>query len=206
MNDASTAVAPLRVVVEQCLRSLHCPFTVNHAGNDLRFHIFTDRQTSWRAQIVVHEDERLLQLFVYLTDDQYPVKCVPWIREFAARFNVCVTVLGCFAVGWDNGDVCYRAALDFRRIQPQPALIEDLLNGTAFPIRMWQRAFEHVWGRKVAPQDALNAALIAGDAYEGDGVSNGTRRALFQVTVGSAPHNPATSAENGHQPPRLDLV
>jgi hypothetical protein len=166
--------------VRACLVEFGYRFAEVKDGTEFRFEIATEVGRQFRSQLIVHAEEGMVRLYVYLDDLQYLPGRRGWVVEAVARLNECV-VLGHFDFRWDAGTVQYRTALDGRRTQVEPANIEDLLNSAAFPLRLWAHVERQLPKRKVTPRDAVEAAQIACQVAESELSNDSVRRGLLEL-------------------------
>lgn len=153
------------------------------------FEVITARTASWRTQGIVYEASRFVEFNIFVTDDLYTEDRREWVAELAARMTDNVPA-GAFVFRFDEGDVRLRVVRTFREDeQITPAAIIHTLEQVAFPLRLWERAFAYRYDLAVAPQMALEAALMAEDAYEGAGLSKTASKAIMgaQIASGIAP-------------------
>jgi hypothetical protein len=137
----------------------------------------------------------MLCLFVFLTDDGYPLNRQAWVVELISRMNDQIAVLGNYTLQWETGAVLYRYAVDFGERDIELATISDMLDSLAFPLDVWKRAYQHVQASNISPADALQASRIEEGVFDRGNVSDATRRAMFTVTEGGAT---ADSCSTGH--------
>jgi hypothetical protein len=170
-------VASIVEAASSCLRDYG--YKCEALEGELRFESHTEQGRVLRSQIVIHEEERLARLYVYL-DLSYSPARRPWVCELVCRLNDSL-VAGNFDFRWDSGDVHFRHSLDFRGCEATPEAVEGLLGLSAYPLRLWEHAFKHVSKRKVPAQAAVEAARIAAATSELKNVSKPTRRALLEL-------------------------
>lgn len=159
-NDKS---APIKSAVEDCLRGFCYTFLTNKRGTSTIFESLLDPKEAWRSQFLINEEEQLLRLIIFLTDDWYPDTLWTEVMELGCRVDRDV-VLGGIVVDVESKEVVYRASVDFRHIQPTPEIVADMLNTTAFPLRLWDTSFRWVRKGGADPKTALEGALISLDA------------------------------------------
>jgi hypothetical protein len=149
------------------------------------FEVNTARTASWRTQGIVYEASRFCEFNIFATDDLYTEDRRDWVAELAARMTDNVPA-GAFIFRYDEGDVRFRVVRTFRDDEPiTPAAIIHTLEQVAFPLRLWERAFAYRYDTAVAPQMALEASLVAEDAYEGAGLSKAASKAIMGAQVAS---------------------
>lgn len=150
------------------------------------FQLRTARAKPWRTQGLVYEESRFVEFNIFVTDDLYPDNRRGWIAEMAARMTDC-SPAGAFVYRYgEEGDVRFRVVRTFQADEPiTPAAIVHILETTAFPLRLWERAFAYRYDLDVAPQTALEAALIAEEAYDGSGLSKPARKAIMAAAMAS---------------------
>lgn len=171
----------VRDAVKECvLLNFGYRFQCGEDEGDIRFQLQTTEAT-WRSQFIVNEDERIVRLYAYLTDEGYPNTLHFRVSELVHRLNEQI-ILGHFGFDWDSGSVSLHLAEDFRGRECSSLDIERMLNTVAFPIGLWQFAFAKIKRPEIKPTDAFSAAMIEAEANEGDAiVSKATRKALLTL-------------------------
>lgn len=170
---------PIAHAVKATLDHFGYKHIINKKGTSVIFDVVTPGPVVWRSQGVIYESSKVLELNVFATDEGYREDRERWVLELACRATNTFPT-GAFAFRWGYGDVRYRTCLSFGQREVNNLEVEELLNSTAFPLRVWHDAFQYRHA-KVTPEAALNAALIRLDGYEQETVSNATRRALLTV-------------------------
>ena len=180
-SEASEDPQLIRDAIKECvLLNFGYRFTCGEIPEDVRFELITT-EAKWRSQFIAHQEARLVRLFVYLTDDQYPQALQRRAGELVHRLNETI-ILGHYAYECKGGGVSFHLAEDFRNRECTADDIEKMMNAVAFPLRLWRHSFEKIQKPKVVPVDALQAALIEAGASEEDAsVSKATRRAILQL-------------------------
>lgn len=177
---------PLANGVKLCLNFFGYPYAVESIDpTDIRFKVRTASTLARQARILVYEDSGTIRLFVLLSGDGYPARRRMWVRELVARLNQMVAVFGYFVVDWSDGSVYYVCGIDLRHDPFPPDRIQRCLNAIAFPLSIWERSFRHVTRSEVAPLNAVEAALLENECFEGDSIGDGTRRALLSLVEGN---------------------
>jgi hypothetical protein len=171
----------IRDAVKECvLLTFGYRFQRGNDDDDIRFQLQTT-EACWRSQFIVNEDERIVRLYAYLTDDGYSENLRNRVGELVHRLNEQI-ILGHFGYDWDSGGVSLHLVEDFRGRECSSLDVERMLNTLAFPIGLWQMAFGKIKRPEIKPIDAFNAAMIEADAVEEDAdVSKGTRKALLTL-------------------------
>lgn len=174
---------------------------------DFRFEVRSDRTASWRTQGIVYEAEQFVEFNIFVTDDLYPEDRTAWVAELAMRMTDNIPA-GAFIFRYDEGDIRFRVVRTFREGEPiTPEGIVSLLETTAFPLRLWQRAFAYRHDPAISPQDALEAALVAEEAYDGPGLPEAATRAIMRAqTVQGTPLASDQPTAPAFEAPVLRLV
>jgi hypothetical protein len=158
-------------------------FESNGLG-EFRFFVTSPWTTSWRSQGIVYEAEKFIEFNIFVSDSLYREDRSSWVAELAARMTDAIPA-GAFIFRHGEGDVRFRVVRTFREGEPITAeAIISILETTAFPLKLWQRAFAYRHEPSIAPQEALEAALIAEEAYDGSGLSNAATRAILRIEDG----------------------
>lgn len=156
----------------------------SNGDEEFRFVVRTDKAVPWRAQALIYKAEKFVEFNIFVTDDLFSVDRRDWVAELAARMTDNVPA-GAFVYRYDESDVRLRVVRTFREGEPINAeAITSLLETTAFPLKLWQRAFAYRHDPAIAPQEALEAALIAEECYDGRGLSTAATRAILRVEDG----------------------
>lgn len=164
------------------------------AGGDLRFRLFTEAEVSWRAQFLLSRQADLLRLIVYLTDTPYREDRQHEVGDLVHRLNDDIVVIGNFALSLYSGGVTFRSSLDLRRQSLDACTVENLLNTSSFPIRVWSHAYALVRTGGSA-RSALNAALVLVGDFEDAFVTRAVRKMLLRVERGGT-HEDVYDAPN----------
>jgi hypothetical protein len=157
----------IRKAVMLCLDDFGYDFLTTAAGNDIRFESVVEKgKPTWRSQILIDEEHRLVRLFVFLTDELYPDYRRLWVAELAGRTSDALAI-GSIEFDWDTGSAHFRNSLDLRSGNATADDIATrLLNPSSFAIRLWDRGYQNVNSSKISARQALKAALISLDAHE----------------------------------------
>jgi hypothetical protein len=135
----------------------------------------------WRAQALIYPIERFAEFNIFVTDELYSPDRTSWVAELASRMTDNVPA-GAFVYRYDEGDVRLRVVRTFREGEAiTPEAIVSLLETTAFPIKLWQRAFSYRHDPALGPQDALEIALVAEEVDDGSGLSVAATRAILRL-------------------------
>jgi len=205
-DPSASAHGSIHSAVERCLQAFGYQMDPTSTDADIRFYCHTDRGT-WRSQYLVHESARILCLFIFLTDDGYPIDRQGWVVELISRMNDAIAVLGNYTLQWETGAALYRYAVDFGERDIELATVSDMLDSLAFPLDVWQRAYRHVHASNISPADALHASRIEEGVFDRENVNDATRRVMFSVVAGGAiPHSSAMEHETTPAKPPLTLL
>lgn len=178
-EEAPPARGELVATTESVLRAFGYRFTTNRSGTSTLFEAITEGGVSWRSRFASFEASRVLEVSSFVTDDLYHPSRTQWVHELACRASEAIP-LGSFLFRWGEGSVRYRTHVAFNDGAITTDAVARLLNSLAFPLQVWQAAFR-LRHSKATPEAALNAALIRLEAFEGEDVSNATRRALLTI-------------------------
>ena len=151
----------------------------------LIFEVSGAKKQPWRTQGIVYEDQRFVEFNIFLTDELYPQDRSSWVSELAGRMNDTVPA-GAWIYRYCEMDVRLRVVRTFQGAEPiSPEPLIHLLSSTAFPLRLWDKAFAYRFDDGVSPQVALQASLVAEGAYDGRGLSKASRKAIMAASVAS---------------------
>jgi hypothetical protein len=176
-----TIEAKLSTYVRASLKVFGYELLPGSCEDDYRFKLVIASGTSYRAQIVTHDDTQVATLAVFLTDAPlYHVSYRKLVYELAYRMSE-VVVFGGIAIQVESGAVIFKNAFDANAINPSVPAISRWLNQSAFPLSVFRRAYSKILdGTEAYP--ALQAALIEGNSSARTVVSKATRRALMEVS------------------------
>lgn len=165
------------------------------SSNDVRFHIRITSGSDFRSQLILyHEKTDIAVLTVFLTDLQYPVSKQSQVYELADLINEKI-VIGSLVTRLDDGCIYFRNSFDGREIELAAESFTRFLSASAFPVALWERAYEKLLNGRGWPTDCLNAALIELDANDSKIVSRGTRRAILKVERGELKDMPVLDSD-----------
>jgi hypothetical protein len=99
-------------VKERVLLTFGYRFKCGDDEGDVRFHLQTPKAIR-RSQFIVNENERIVRLYVYLTDDGYFPSLHGRVAELVHRLNEQI-ILGHYAYDCDTGGVLLHLVEDFR--------------------------------------------------------------------------------------------
>jgi hypothetical protein len=171
----------LKDAVESAIKLFAGDNYQSNGDREFRFEVRTDRAVPWRAQTLIYATERFVEFNIFATDDLYSEDRREWVAELASRMTDNIPA-GAFVFRYDEGDVRLRVVRTFRESESiTPEAIVSLLETTAFPLKLWQRAFSYRHDPALSPQDALEAALVAEEAYDGSGLSAAATRAIMRA-------------------------
>jgi hypothetical protein len=157
----------IRKAVTLCLDDFGYDYLNTPANNDIRFEsVVEEGKPTWRSQILINEEHRLVRLFVFLTDELYPEHRRLWVAELAARTSDALAI-GSIEYDWDTGSAHFRNSLDLRGTDTTPdAIAMRLLNPSSFAVGLWDRAYRRVNSPKTTSVMALGTALVDLGMYD----------------------------------------
>lgn len=148
-------------------------------GDTFAFSLLTDTGLLREGQLAIYEGSQVVRSFIRIPEPYAAKNKAAWVDSLIAEANHRLAVLGWFARGAPIG-VYYQSAVRTNG-NVDTDLVEQLMNSSAFPLAVFERALRSAKYRKVTPLDALNASLIEQNVSEGIKVGKGTRRALMRV-------------------------
>lgn len=129
------------------------------------------------AQLLVHEEERVIRIYVRI-----PRPCVSsresWISALVNIANDELAIFGFFAID-AAGQLYHHVAEEFESGIVSQEQLDRMLNRTAFPLKVLERALSHFSKGKTSPLDALRAALTVHQALDVDDQGASVRKAML---------------------------
>jgi hypothetical protein len=197
--------ASLNACVRASVYLLGYKFLPGTSEDDLRFSLIVKSGKSYRAQVLIYEDMKAATLSVFLTDDMYHASQKKAVFELGHRVSE-LLVFGGICVQAESGAILYTHGFDAGAIAPSPASISRWLNQSAFPVALFEKAYNRLKADQAGAYSALKAAQIELGADDHHGVFDDTRRVLLRMTPGGKSLNSRSPSITGEVERNLDVL
>jgi hypothetical protein len=144
---------------------------------DLRFRLETP-EMEYRAQLILHEHERLIRLYVF-PDSIFYVERSREISELVAAVSDQL-VFGSLEWDADKHFVYFRNAC-IASEGHEAKQLRSLLESCVFAMNVWSRAFQLVNENGLSPNEACNLALVKEGVSEPLNLSNSAMKYILTL-------------------------
>lgn len=168
--------------------------SVNEAGTDFRFEIFTESNQRWRAQLTLAPPSLVVQFLAHCSTPYLPAQRAR-VAELTQRVDEKIACLGGFGFHWPSGSPFYRYGVDYEGQLLSVAAISRQMNAAAWPIKVYKSAFEALDMPKMTPEKAVDISLLLHECAEEATNPREALKVLLRVEDGG--DNPTRPSRRG---------